>query len=580
MKLRQTVFITLLIGGLIGCQQDPQSLTATTSAYADTLLTSAKIYTVNEANPWAEAVAIKDSTIIYVGNNSDAKTLVGPNTDSHNLSGKLVIPGIVDAHTHPGLMAMLNDMRPLPYTSDKKEFLDGLATLARENPDLPVIFAASWHLPSYGVQGPHKKDLDRIVPNRPVFLMDDSGHSYWVNSKTLEIMGIDRNTPDPVPGMSMFQRDASGEPTGWIKEYAAMPIINALVKATAQTPKHLLAFIDYLSAHGVTTLFDAGNLGYADTVYPMLAKLDKEGKLPLDYEGSYHIHQPHQVANAIDELKRLRRDYGGKRLKFNTIKIHFDGVNEVRTSSILKPFRDTPENSGNTLISREQLRDFIVELNKDSIDLHLHTVADGAIRTALDAVENAQKIIGGSLDLRVTLCHLEVMADADIPRFKQLGVVANFTPHWEFNSKDYSAELQPILGERFDKVMRAQPLLNDGAVVTFSSDVISAFQYDRANPFLGMQVGHNRQDIGVPEDTPLLLPATERLNLEDMVKGYTLSGAYQLRMEDSRGSIEVGKSADLLVLNQNLFEVDRYSVHQVKPLAVVKDGELVKGTLP
>jgi predicted amidohydrolase YtcJ len=205
-------------------------------------------------------------------------------------------------------------------------------------------------------------------------------------------------------------------------------------------------------------------------------------------------------------------------------------------------------------------------------------VGDRAIRIALDAYEQARAVASGDFACHLSLSHLEVMNDADIPRFRELGVVANFTPHWHGG---YFEGSHLTVGEpRSSRVMRTQPLLEDGAVVSFSSDVTTYAEMERANPFLGMQVAHNRQDLEGGPDASVMLPLTERLGREDLVRGYTRGGATQLRLDDELGSLTVGKAADLVVLSEDLFVVDRYAIHRVNPDAVVMQGRLVHGQLP
>jgi len=315
-------------------------------------------------------------------------------------------------------------------------------------------------------------------------------------------------------------------------------------------------------------------------VYAAVAELEKEGRLPLRYEGCVHVTLPDQLPGAMARLRELRRRFGGRRLRFNTIKIHFDGVSEVGTSSVLEPFLGGPRNYGGTVVSAAQLRDFIVELHREGLDLHLHTVGDAASRTALDAVEQARTAVGGRLDTRVTLCHLELLDAADIPRFKALDVVANATPHW---NNGYFQGADRWLGiERYNRMYRVQPLLESGVTVTFSSDITddAAWKTERADPFVGMQIAHTRQEIESGPNGPVRPPESERLRLEDLVRGYTLNGAFQLRRDGELGSIEVGKSADLVMLNKNLFEVGSYDIHTVAPDAVLMEGQLVSGRLP
>ena len=589
-ETRPRLLIALLASlSISACQPSTEDASPGDAASpADWVLQGGKFFTVDEAQGWAEAVAIKDGRFVYVGDNAGAQGFVGADTARHDLGGKLTIPGLVDSHTHPGLMGRETagytavpvgggPRGTLPRGGSKEEIVAAVEAYAQANPDLAWIEMGSWSGDLYGVAGPHRRDLDGVVPDRPVML--GSVHSVWVNSVALEMMGVDSNTPDPVPGLSYFVRDADGEPTGWIKEWAAWPYAQHLTDVDRESNKEGIdTFLEYLSGHGVTSLLDAGNNNYHDLTYSLLAELEAAGRLPVRYEGSYHIYLPDQVPDAIDELQRLRRTYGSERLRFNTIKIHFDGTNEIRTGALLEPFSDDPGNLGATLLDTEELRDFIVQLHEARIDLHLHIVADRGVRIALDAVQAARSSVDGELYPRVTICHLDIIDTADYPRFKQLGVIANYTPQWH-GLGDRLPLTAGTLGPRFERMLLVQPLLDDGAVVTFSSDVVSLSGMERANPYLGMQIGHNRQYHQQGEAAPIRLPMSERLDLEDLIKGYTLSGAYQLRMEGQLGSIVVGKLADLVVLDRNLFEIDRYEIHEVRPEAVIMEGEIIRGSL-
>jgi len=547
---------------------------------ADLILEQARVYTVDSSKPWAEAVAIKDGRIAYVGDDAGANTWAGPRTVRHRLGGRLVLPGFVDSHTHPGLVSSSGDVFLLPDTHDRQALLDAVAQHARARPGQAVLLGGYWPIAAFGLEGPRKEDLDRVVADRPLILYDDSGHSRWLNTKALQAMGVDSKTPDPVPGLSFFKRDANGELTGWAKEFSLQPYMDKLGIRKAVDKRELKAFLDYLVSKGVTLLFDAGNGTNDDAVYAALAELEKAGELPLRYEGSVHITLPSQVEGAIERLESLRRRYAGRRLRLNTVKIHFDGVSEIGTSFVLEPFLDDPRNRGNTVIGVERLRDLILELNEKRIDLHLHTVGDAASRRALDAVEQARGRLGQELGLRVTLCHLELVNEADAPRFKALGVVANVTPHW--NGGYFEGADRWLGRERYDRMYSVRPLLAAGATVTYSSDITDHIEWktDRADPFLGMQIGHTRQEVEGGAQAPIRPPEEERLPLEELVRGYTLNGAHQLRRERELGSIEVGKSADLVVLDRNLFEVGAYELHNVKPTAVLMEGRLVAGRLP
>jgi len=573
-----TALLTIAVLSACGAKQ-PQDAADASRAGADLVLRGGRIYTVDERQPWAQAVAIREGRFTYVGDDAGVQNFIGARTRVSELGGKLAIPGLVDGHTHPGNMGHYGDKWAEISATDHEEVLAQIAAYANANPELDWIVMRGFPTGSYGKAGPHKRDLDRIVPDRPVYLVGNVGHSRWFNSRALEIMGLDRNTPDAVPDLARFARDPDGELTGWTTEWASAPYHGRCLVADMEASRAGIAqFLGCLAGLGVTTLMDGGNRWYADEVTPLLAELDRSGQLPVRYEGVYHIYVPDQVPGAIDELLRMRERYAGDRLKFNTIKIHFDGTNEIRTGALLDPFSDDPGNRGNTLLGEPALSAFILELHQAKLDLHLHCVGDRAIRVALNAVEHARKSLDEPLHTRVTLSHLEIIDPADYPRFRELGVIANFTPAWHAYWEDDLT--RTTLGQRYARTFLIRPLLDHGATVSFSSDTTSLENIEAANPYFGIQTAHNRQYPPDGPDATIREPIADRLSLEELIKGFTLNGATQLRMNEDIGSIEVGKLADLVVLDRNLFEIDRYKIAEATPEAVLMEGEVIHGRLP
>ncbi|WGL15891.1 amidohydrolase [Microbulbifer bruguierae] len=540
---------------------------------ADHVLLGGEIYTMDSTQPRATALAVTDGKFSYVGDEAGVYAQIGPETEVIALEENLVLPGLIDTHTHPGILALFasTDLVAAP-DPEPEALLQWLESYAEEHQEIPFIIAGYWRTADFGIEGPDRAMLDQVVSDRPVALMDDSGHSMWLNSKALALMGVSADTPDPAPGLAYYQRGANNEPTGWIKEFTFASIQERIFETAdpAVFESNLENFLNYLSSKGVTSLYDGGNLGLHDKVYGVLAQLDREGRLPLRYEGTYHVHLPEQIDSAIAEIKRLRATYAGPHLQFNAVKIHFDGVHEIRTSAVLDDFEDDPGNQGGTLIEQTRLIQFIGELHREKLDLHMHVVGDRATRLALDAYEAAKQ--NGWDYPQLTLCHLELVDDADIPRFKELGVIANFTPHW-FGDLYQGAESS--LGERNTHKMRARSFIESGAKVTFSSDVVVPDELERANPFLGMQIGINRQDLAGGANAKVMQPIAERLTLTQLIEGYTINGARQLRKAAELGSITVGKNADLVILKDNIFSRDRYQIHSARISQTMLGGKFV-----
>jgi predicted amidohydrolase YtcJ len=552
-------------------------------------LANARIYTENEREPWAKALVVRGEQIAYVGEPGTAEwtRLVGPGTPVHDLKNRLVVPGFIDAHTHPGLTAMMGsgdpkidevEMMPAP---GRAETFKWLRRYAKAHPGQDLVMLGAWDVASFLPEGPNRRDLDAIWPNTPVVVFDNSGHSVWVNSAMLNKLGIDARTPDLSPGISVFVRDPNGEPTGWIKEFAAMHAFGPLLMpAPAEFRARLTKHLAFLASHGVTTLYDGGNLGLEDAVYGELAALDRAGKLPIRYFGTYHIWDPSQIDHAVSEIKRLRAAYGGPHLRFDTVKIHYDGVIEVLTAAVLEPYATDPANRGGVLYDHHRLARFIQELDAEHLNLHLHVVGDRATREALDAVEEARQLLGRPPAIEITLAHLQIVDPGDIGRFKPLGVHANFTPHW-FGGTQFGRAGAITLGpERAQRDELAGTFWRAGANVTFSSDVTSSDEIPRTSPFVGLEMGMTRLDYAGGVDPDRRLLPDERLTMPQVLAAYTLNGARQLGISSETGSLEVGKKADFVIVSSDLFKLPHRRVHAATAIATVLDGTLTAGRLP
>ncbi len=352
-----------------------------------------------------------------------------------------------------------------------------------------------------------------------------------------------------------------------------MPYINWLIDPN---PKEILDglenYLNDLASKGVSTVMDAGNFGAEKSVLKAVHMLEEQGRLPVRYEASHHLYMPKQLKDAVKTILGYRKKYGGKLLTFNTIKIHFDGVNEINTAAVLEDFANEPGNKGGMLYNEDELKNLILESAKYGINIHLHTVGDRSIRTALNAMEKAQKAYGGQVPVQLTLAHMEMIDPADMKRFKELGVHANFTPHW-FGGTVFKGSAEALGKERFSHNQPAGSVLKQGANVGFSSDVVSVPGAYRASPFLGIQMGATRQDPALGKDTPVFGQKDDRISVAEMIKGYTINNAKAMGIANETGSIVVGKSADFMVLPSNLLEIEVYKIKDVKPTAVYFQGK-------
>ena len=550
---------------------------------ADLLIKNGRIFTANTEAPWAQAIAIKNGKFTYVGNNDGAP----PAAEILNAHNRLIVPGLIDSHAHPGYV----DVEAFLYVDgDTPEALLASAkAMAEKHPQKEWLRLCCWPTDMFvrGDDGPNKQMLDAVLPDRLIWFESETAHDFWLNSRALERLHIDENTPDPKPGMAVYVRDESGDPTGWVKEGAGVqhlastfPVVEKYHRerhraSVAQTLKTL-------SRHGVTAVFDAGNKGFGDLTYSVISDLDKNGELPLRYFGTYQIFTPDRVHTAVAEIKRFREKFGGERLQFNSVKVFMDGINANRSASYLTPYEGSRK-SVNTLLTVEELTELLIELHHEKLDLHVHSIGSRSARTVLDAVERAKTRTGPEFFPRVTLAHLAYIHPDDLTRIAELDVVANFTPWW-FGSSVNDPDAELLGTKRFANMYRAKSVVDSGAIYTFSSDewwggdMLATY----LSPYLGIQVGHTRQyprDWWLTDNDGVKQPVEERLSISDLLKGYTLNGAYQLRLEDTLGSIQTGKWADFVVLNQDLFTAPSNGIADTATLAVFLNGELITGDL-
>ncbi|MBT8093047.1 MAG: amidohydrolase [Gammaproteobacteria bacterium] len=564
---RRTTFVFLGALLLAACSDRSPSQDA-----ADTVFTNARVYTVDASMPWAEALAIKGNEIVYVGDSAGAETLVGKHTRRHDVAGRLVLPGLIDSHVHPVTGGAYANALSLNTFGSVEEWVSAIADYAVENKDAPVLFGYGFLASTFGPIGPTRQLIDAVVPEKPVLIMDEGFHAAWANTAALKALNITQDTPDPVPGFSYFKRDANGDATGYLLEGTAGMAMDQLDVITEEIVYEGTGIIvDVLNAYGVTAAFDAGLIGYETMAKSVLDRLEKNGALTLRLVGSYRPAGPEDVADAIDNTLEWGRILKGERYHYRVLKIMDDGTVEGRTAAMFEDYQGEPGNSGETVFTQEEMNTMVVGAAKQNIDVHIHALGERAIHESLNAIEVAREQVPDSTS-RYALCHIEVITDQDLPRFAELDVIAQSTPLWA--SYDTYGE-QFVSKDQFSRYWRFKSLEDLGVRLTFGSDFpASGAGTLGLSPVRQIEIGHTRQEAGRP-DAAVQPRESERLDVASLVRGFTIDAAYQMRMEDDIGSIEVGKKADLIVLDQDIFEVDAYDIHKTKVLLTMLDGEVV-----
>ena len=552
---------------------------------ADKIIKNAKIFTANGEKPLAAALAVKDGKFVYVGDEAGLSDYEGPVTD---MGGKFIMPGIIDSHVHVtvGVAFEYTDLGVYIDCDSKKGALDFMTEYIRNNPGLDhyrfMMERAALHEEELA-----KEDLDLIAPDRELMVLEEESHSLWVNSKILQKHHVTDETPDLVTGLSYYVRK-EGHITGNAYESACwLFLFDHLRNITEeQIAVAVSRWIDYSQRAGVSAVFDAGYPEHEwlhERIYEYLRDLDKKGNLPIYIDGCYILMNPRKMKEAIEETKRFNREFNTEHLKVHTLKILLDGTLKIHTAALIEPYADNGE-TGITAFSAQDICEILLALNEAGLDLHVHTVGERASRTVLDGVELARRELKDDYRARVTCAHLEIQDDADLGRFKSLGVIANYTPAWHSgNMGGDPAEFWPaVLGkERAGKMYRCKTLWDSGALVTWSSDDVSYGDFKTWNPYFGMEVGMTRwitEKTLAPESDRTIkefISPEEKMSIEEMILGYTINGALQLGIEDAKGSIESGKDADFLVFDKDLLTAEHEGFSHNMPREVYFGGKRV-----
>ena len=550
---------------------------------ADIIFKNAKIYTSDKNNPIASALVVKDGKFVYVGDEAGLKAYEGEVVD---LGGKFIMPGIIDSHVHitTGVGFEYTDLGVPVMCATKKESLAFMADYIQKHPG-EKRYRFMMERTCLAGEDLTKEDLDAICPDAEILVLEGEVHSNWVNSRILAKHGITDATPDPVPELAYFVRK-DGHVTGNSFETASWPLlfdsVNELTDKQISTA--VLRWLDSSIQYGVSAVFDAGFPEQNPTnerIYKYLQELDKQGKLPVYVDGCYVLTQPRKMREALDGVKRLNKEFNTEHMKVHTLKIFMDGTLKIETAAMVTPYVDTGV-KGATAFNAQQVAEILKELNEAGLDLHVHTVGEAASRVVLDGVELARKELGDKYRVRVTCAHLWVQDDADLDRFAKLGVTANFTPWWHSgNVGGNPIEYWPtFIGEkRGHSMFRCKTMWNTGALVTWSSDEVFYGDFWNWSPYLAMEIGMTRwinENTRFEEESRTVAPfppASERMNIEQMIIGYTINGAKQLGVEDKKGSIEVGKDADFLVFDKDLLTAEPEGFSYNMPAEVYFGGE-------
>lgn len=545
---------------------------------ASLVLTDAHVYTLNDAQPWAEAVAIRNGAIVAVGSNASVSAHIGPETEVRRLDGRMVLPGFIDAHDHLLTGPALRMGVSLDGVRDLEEALERIRAHSAAHPAEPIVRGYGWSPALFGEHGPTREALDRAVPDRPAVLFDHDAHTLWMNSAAIERSGLTNRSQTAPELRPYISWNARGEPAGAAFEPPAiLSVLAALdwVRWPEMGHEAIERMLLQAPALGITTLYDAGIVlpGRANAVADMFAllhELEQSNGLPVRVSGSVIADAAGDPDAAAAEVLRLQAAYGSDLLSLRAVKVYVDGVTTYSTGSTLDPYLDGTH--GLQYFDDPDLAAIVIAAERRALSVHFHVDGDGAARQALDALEHAHRTLGG-LRSRHTLCHLTFVDPNDLPRLAELNLTANTTPVWMTNQDGWFEHMQRMLpAEMVQRAFPLRALLRHGTRLTFGSDLPSSPLADLA-PLRQIRYAVTRRPIDDPEGGyPPLLPGV--LTVAEAIHAYTLAGAYQLGIDHLTGSIEPGKRADLVVLERNLFEEPMPTLHTVPVALTLLEGRV------
>lgn len=538
-------------------------------APAELVLAHGVVYTLDPAQPWAEALAIApDGTLLAVGSDDEVMRHRGPDTRVVSLRGQLVLPGFHDTHVHPvtgGIelgQCNLNGIGALGALQAALRECAAALGSSSEPPGEVWLLGGGWDLTVFPAGNPSRQVLDAIAPEVPAYLVSADGHSAWLNTEGLRRAGITAATPDPPNGR--IERDAAGEPSGTLREHAVALVEPHLPPLPPEAyDEGLRRGLALANRFGITGLHEASARPEVLAAYEHLAMA---GELTARVIAAQWI-DPLRGPAQLDAIAERRDRIAHPRLRATSVKIFVDGVIEAGTAALLAPYEGRAT-AGEPTLSPQALDELVASADRRGFDVHMHAIGDRAVRMALDALAAAHAE-NPPRDRRHVIAHLELIDPVDIPRFRALGVAACFQPLWAY-ADPYITDLTiPVLGsERSRWLYPIGSVLASGARVVAGSD----WSVSSMDPLEGIEVAITRRGVGEGEGPPWI--PEEVATLQPMLAAYTSHAAWLGRWDDV-GSLAAGKRADLVVIEGNLFELPAHRIHEADVVTTMIDGQVV-----
>lgn len=542
------------------------------SQRADLVLTGGRIWTGIEKRRPEDTLVVRDGRIAGIGPYDELAWAVGPRTRVIRLDGRLLLPAFHDAHVHPITAGLATGRCDLSGAADLAACLERVRAWSEAHPEGTWLLGEGWTTASFPGGIPRAVDLDSVVPDRPTLLRSADGQGAWVNSAALELAGVRADMSDPAGGR--IERTVDGEPLGMLLGRAV-----ALVADLAPAPSQ--ADLEAALLRGQSHLHALGIAGWHDAA---VGPAEESAYLSLAGRGALHGQiclslrwDDHRWLEQIPELHARRAAIAAGsegRIRAPFVKLHQDGVVETATAALVDPYLDArgraTRHRGESIHAPDALREIVVALDRERLAIHVHAVGDRAVREALDALTAARKV-NGPRNARHTLAHVGLVQRTDLVRFEALGVVAAFQPRWAVDDARLREHIRPLLGmERVATMFPFATLARSKASIAIGSD----WPVTAADPLTIMDAAITRTEPGV-RGARALGPLSERLKPDVALRAYTRGSAYANWTDDVSGTIEIGKSADLVLLDRDPMGTPATSWRAATVLLTMVDGRVV-----
>lgn len=560
--------------------QESEAPEAEKESSATLVLKNGIIQTMVSEDDTAEAIAVNGDEIVYVGDSDGAEAYIGDSTEVIDLDGAMVTPGFMDGHMHAA-NGWVTKLFAVSFAECKTnaDYIEAVKTFADENPDVEVITGGRFDLNNYAQDdgtnpGPSKEDLDQACSDRPVILKSVDGHSYWVNSKALELAEITKDTKDPNAGV--ISRNEDGTPRGMLTD-TAKDLVAELAEQVQYTDEMYMEaaekFQEEAHSMGITgmTSCPSGN----DDAISGFYKLEESGELSLRLKSAKVANPEIAPEEMIEIVKKHGEAYQDSEwIDTNVVKIFADGVTEGKTGVFLEPYLESAgkgaDYKGNPIWTDEQFNEMAAALDKEGIQLHTHAIGDGAVNQTLNAYEYAEEQ-NGKRDSRFTITHVCAVTPDDIQRLASLKVVSALQFLWMYADPLFELEKAMIGEERALAMYPVKDMQEQGCILSGASD----YSVSPYNVLDEIETGVTRNSPYTEDTEDMYRNPEQSVSAYTVLEAYTKNVAYENFWDEKLGTIETGKKADLAVLGQNILTCNPEEISETPVLYTIAGGKIV-----